>query len=124
MRERDQSFCRPSVISRKRCLRAPQTPSGCLTKYIVDWTGGLTGHRLDVGVEGRCPALPRNEWPLLHGDGLYIVGARCIAAALLFLFVMGLIEQVGGEEPPRAALIKRRRSDSNWLRAHTVRSRS
>ena len=41
-----------------------------------------------------------------YGDGLYFVGAHCIAAALLFLFVMGPIERVGGEEPSRVALIK------------------
>jgi ACS family glucarate transporter-like MFS transporter len=35
-----------------------------------------------------------------YGAGLYFVGAHCIAAALLFLFVMGRIERVGGEEPP------------------------
>jgi ACS family glucarate transporter-like MFS transporter len=38
-----------------------------------------------------------------YGAGLYFVGAHCIAAALLFLFVMGRIERVGGEEQPRAA---------------------
>ncbi len=32
-----------------------------------------------------------------YGAGLYFVGAHCIAAALLFLFVMGKIERVGGE---------------------------
>ena len=38
-----------------------------------------------------------------YGAGLYFVGAHCIAAALLFLFVMGRIERVGGEEAPNAA---------------------
>ena len=33
-----------------------------------------------------------------YGVGLYFVGAHCIFAALLFLFVMGKIERVGGEE--------------------------
>jgi len=33
-----------------------------------------------------------------YGIGLYFVGAHCIVAALLFLFVMGKIERVGGEE--------------------------
>jgi ACS family glucarate transporter-like MFS transporter len=39
-----------------------------------------------------------------YGAGLYFVGAHCILAALMFLFVMGPIERVGGEEPPREAL--------------------
>lgn len=34
-----------------------------------------------------------------YGAGLYFVGAHCIAAALLFLFMMGKIERVGGEDP-------------------------
>jgi ACS family glucarate transporter-like MFS transporter len=34
-----------------------------------------------------------------YGAGLYFVGAHCIAAALLFLFVMGKIERVGGDDP-------------------------
>ena len=42
-----------------------------------------------------------------YGAGLYFVGAHCIAAALLFLFVMGRIGRVGGEDPvnvlPQAA---------------------
>jgi ACS family glucarate transporter-like MFS transporter len=33
-----------------------------------------------------------------YGAGLYFVGAHCIVAALLFLFVMGKIERVGGRE--------------------------
>jgi ACS family glucarate transporter-like MFS transporter len=41
-----------------------------------------------------------------YGAGLYFVGAHCIAAALLFLFVMGPIERVGGEERPKAALLE------------------
>jgi MFS transporter, ACS family, glucarate transporter len=35
-----------------------------------------------------------------YGAGLYFVGAHCIVAALLFLFVMGKIERVGEEQPP------------------------
>jgi ACS family glucarate transporter-like MFS transporter len=31
-----------------------------------------------------------------YGAGLYFVGAHCIVAALIFLFVMGKIERVGG----------------------------
>lgn len=34
-----------------------------------------------------------------YGAGLYFVGAHCIVAALLFLFVMGKIERVGKEQP-------------------------
>jgi len=41
-----------------------------------------------------------------YGDGLYFVGAHCIAAALLFLFVMGRIERVGGEQAPKAARLE------------------
>jgi ACS family glucarate transporter-like MFS transporter len=33
-----------------------------------------------------------------YGAGLYFVGAHCIFAALMFLFVMGKIERVGGEK--------------------------
>ena len=33
-----------------------------------------------------------------YGAGLYFVGAHCIAAALLFLFVMGKIERVGAAQ--------------------------
>lgn len=39
-----------------------------------------------------------------YGAGLYFVGAHCILAALMFLFVMGRIERVGGEEPAAPAL--------------------
>ncbi len=34
-----------------------------------------------------------------YGVGLYFVGAHCIVAALLYLFVMGRIERVGGDGP-------------------------
>ena len=34
-----------------------------------------------------------------YGVGLYFVGAHCIVAALLFLFVMGKIERVGERKP-------------------------
>src|SRR6185312_2837465 len=34
-----------------------------------------------------------------YGVGLYFVGAHCIVAALLFLFVMGKIERVGEQNP-------------------------
>jgi MFS transporter, ACS family, glucarate transporter len=34
-----------------------------------------------------------------YGEGLYFVGAHCIVAALIFLFVMGRIERVGERQP-------------------------
>ena len=34
-----------------------------------------------------------------YGAGLYFVGAHCIVAAFLFLFVMGTIERVGEKQP-------------------------
>jgi ACS family glucarate transporter-like MFS transporter len=40
-----------------------------------------------------------------YGAGLYFVGAHCVVAALLFLFVMGKIERVGGE-PAQTPLVR------------------
>jgi MFS transporter, ACS family, glucarate transporter len=34
-----------------------------------------------------------------YGYGLYFVGAHCVVAALMFLFVMGKIERVGEKQP-------------------------
>ena len=79
----------PIYLVQARGMNIMQAGFATVAPSLFGLLGGISGGVIsDYLIKTGCS----------YGVGLYFVGAHCIVAALLFLFVMGKIERVGGEE--------------------------